>query len=92
MINGYITQTQGEQFIKPPSFNLAEAYEDSFSTTPLIFILSPGADPMAYLQQLAKDKDMFESKFKYLSLGQGQGEKAKEAILSGRRNGDWICL
>ncbi len=34
---------------------------------------------------------MFE-KLKILSLGQGQGEKARENIMSGRRNGDWICL
>jgi len=40
---------------------------------------------------LAFEKE-FNDKFKYLSLGQGQGEKAKEAIKSGRRNGDWVCL
>lgn len=27
-----------------------------------------------------------------LSLGQGQGDIAKEMIQSGRRNGDWVCL
>jgi dynein heavy chain len=72
-------------------FDLKAAFDDSYSTTPIIFILSPGADPMSYLFELAKNINMFD-KLKILSLGQGQGEKAKENILSGRRNGEWICL
>lgn len=72
-------------------FDLKASFEDSTSTTPIIFILSPGADPMTYLFDLAKNMQMFD-RLKILSLGQGQGEKAKENILSGRRNGDWICL
>lgn len=39
----------GEEIIFPPAFNLAEIYEDSSSTTPLIFVLSPGSDPFASL-------------------------------------------
>jgi dynein heavy chain len=46
---------------------------------------------MTYLFDLARQENMQE-KLKILSLGQGQGEKAKENILSGRRNGEWICL
>ena len=33
-----------------------------------------------------------DEKLKILSLGQGQGEKAREMIMSGRRNGEWVCL
>jgi dynein heavy chain, axonemal len=72
-------------------FDLKAAYSDSVSTSPIIFVLSPGADPMTYLLELAKSEGMDE-KLKILSLGQGQGEKAKELIQSGRRNGDWVCL
>lgn len=92
MVKSYITESIGQEFTEPPLFNLAEAFEGSSSTTPLIFVLSAGADPMSYLQNLAIEKEFFDAKFKYLSLGQGQGEKAKEFILSGRRNGDWVCL
>jgi dynein heavy chain len=38
-----------EEFIFPPAFNLGEIYRDSSSTTPLIFVLSPGSDPFASL-------------------------------------------
>jgi len=36
-------------------FDLKASFEDSTSTTPIIFILSPGADPMTYLFDLAKN-------------------------------------
>lgn len=44
----------GEDFILPPAFNLAEIYADSSSTTPLIFVLSPGSDPFASLDVFSK--------------------------------------
>ena len=31
-------------------------------------------------------------KFKVISLGQGQGEKAKETIKIAQLNGEWVCL
>jgi dynein heavy chain len=46
---------------------------------------------MASLSQFAA-QTIGGSKFKNLSLGQGQGNKAKELILQGLKNGDWICL
>jgi len=44
-----VAKALGEEFILPPAFNLAEIYADSSSTTPLIFVLSPGSDPFASL-------------------------------------------
>ena len=82
----------GEAFIESPPFNLAASYGDSSCYTPIIFILSPGADPMANLLNFAKEKEMDGGRFKSLSLGQGQGEKAQSLITSGWLNGDWVCL
>lgn len=47
----------GELFTKSPLFDLKGSFADSTCTTPIIFVLSPGADPIAYLYQLAKEKD-----------------------------------
>jgi dynein heavy chain len=68
MLKGYIGRTIGELFTESPPFNLNEAFDDSLSITPIIFVLSPGADPMSYLLNLAEERE-FKDKFKYLSLG-----------------------
>ena len=54
--------------MEPPPFNLEQAFQDSDSTTPLIFILSPGADPRLEILNLAEKKGM-KSNFNSYSLG-----------------------
>lgn len=73
-IQSFVAQHLGSSFTEPPPFNLAGAFLDSSNTTPLIFVLSPGADPMADLLKLA-DELRFAKKFEKVSLGQGQGPK-----------------
>ena len=63
--------------VKPPPFELPTIYKDSNSTVPLIFVLSPGSDPMNALQKFALVK---KKEAKPVSLGQGQGPKAEAAI------------
>lgn len=46
-ITNYVTDKLGKKFVEPPPFDLSKSYTDSNSTIPLVFVLSPGADPMA---------------------------------------------
>ena len=87
----FVKKELGEKFIMSPAFSLEDAFKDTVNTAPIIFILSPGADPIAYLIQLAKSKGM-ETKLKALSLGQGQGKIAEKLIDNARRTGEWVCL
>lgn len=81
----------GAEFLEPPPFNLEKVYSDSNNVTPLIFVLSSGADPMAELNRLAMKNNMFETKAA-VSLGQGQGPKAEFAINEGKTGGNWVIL
>jgi dynein heavy chain, axonemal len=90
-IKEFVKRTLGERFIESPPFDLIGAFNDSQNTTPIIFVLSPGADPITYLVGLAKSKGM-DQRLKILSLGQGQGRIAEKLIEGGHRAGDWVCL
>ena len=91
LIKNFVFNLLGKIFIESPGFDLKGAFTDSTAGTPIIFVLSPGADPISYLLALAKEKQM-DTRLKMLSLGQGQGRFAKQLILNGRKNGDWVCL
>jgi len=36
----------GKFFTEPPLFDIAEGYKSSTKETPIIFILTPGSDPL----------------------------------------------
>lgn len=62
----------GQAYLEPPQFNLQESYNDSNCCSPLIFILSPGSDPMAGLAKFAGDMGIAKTSLMTISLGQGQ--------------------
>ena len=46
----YIGQTLGSEFTEPRPWQLDDVFPDTTAATPIIFILSSGADPTAMLQ------------------------------------------
>lgn len=71
-ITKFVTKKLGDKFVQPPPFDLAKSYGDSNCCAPLIFILSPGADPTMALLKFADDKGFGGKRFNSISLGQGQ--------------------
>jgi dynein heavy chain len=67
-VSDFVVFKIGEYFIQPPTFDLGLVFKDSGPATPLIFVLSPGADPLASLEKYAESKK--KACFK-ISLGQG---------------------
>ncbi|KAL0223335.1 hypothetical protein P9112_002725 [Eukaryota sp. TZLM1-RC] len=90
-VQGYVARSLGEKFIIPPTFDLASSFRDSTNLSPLIFVLSPGADPASDLFDFA-DKMRMRSKLSHISLGQGQGDKAAELIAQASQQGHWVLL
>ncbi|ETO18471.1 dynein heavy chain [Reticulomyxa filosa] len=92
-IQSFVKQSIGEYFIRPPTFDLDGVYKDSSVHTPIIFILSPGSDPMNELLKLASKYGMNgKDKLFSISLGQGQGPIAKEGIEEAIDKGNWVVL
>ncbi len=63
-------EEMGKMYVEFPSFDLKASYDDSSNQTPLIFILSTGADPRVELDNLANSMGMKNSVLNR-SLGQG---------------------
>lgn len=87
----FIERQMGQRFISPPPFDIGKSFEDSNCLTPLIFILSPGVDPMQSILSFA-EKLKFDETFQSVSLGQGQGEIAQRMIEKAQKEGGWVCL
>ncbi|XP_073447160.1 dynein axonemal heavy chain 3 isoform X2 [Aquarana catesbeiana] len=91
-IQEFIAENMSKAYIEPPTFDLTGSYNDSNCCAPLIFVLSPGADPMAGLLKFADDLDMGGENIQTISLGQGQGPIAERMINQAIKDGTWVVL
>ena len=75
----WLAENLGKNFVESQPFDLAQPFAAADPFTPIIFVLSSGADPSPYLYKLARDLGFYE-KLSVISLGQGQGPKAEALI------------
>jgi len=92
MVTAFVSDNMGQKFVEPPPFNLEECFNDSSSLAPLIFILSPGQDPMSQLLKFGDARGFGGKRTNSISLGQGQGPIAKKLIMDAQSNGSWVVL
>ncbi|XP_008252409.2 dynein axonemal heavy chain 6 [Oryctolagus cuniculus] len=90
-LTDFVIENLGKQFIETPPVDLATLYQDMSCTTPLVFILSTGSDPMGAFQRFARESG-YSDRVQSISLGQGQGPIAEKMIKDAMKTGNWVFL
>ncbi|XP_063073303.1 dynein axonemal heavy chain 6 [Engraulis encrasicolus] len=90
-VTEFVIVNLGKTFVENPPVDLATLYANMSPSTPLVFILSTGSDPMGAFQRFAKERGYLD-RVESISLGQGQGPIAEKMILEAMKNGNWIFL
>eukprot|EP00466_Bigelowiella_natans_P011733 jgi/Bigna1/49976/estExt_Genewise1.C_620014 len=90
--NFVIKEMKSTKYVTPPVLEYSRIYNQSTRVTPVVFILSPGADPGGELQKLGARMNFFPGKFHELALGQGQAEAAQNLLDMGSKKGHWVIL
>jgi dynein heavy chain len=80
----------GPRFVEPVTDTIESIFEGMTSTTPVIFLLSTGADPTDSIEGLARKRKLQSPAV--ISMGEGQDEYAIKAMLAGAANGSWVLL
>lgn len=89
-----VEDIMGKQFVQSRMISFADSFKETSSITPVLFILSPGVDPLTDVERLGK-KLSFSSEhnnFHNVSLGQGQERVAETALYIASREGHWVIL
>merc|ERR1719271_1341706 len=90
-VQQHTRQSLGSDFVVFPTPTMAEIYADSTQSTPVVFVLTTGADPTGMLLRFCQEMGM-ESSLGVISLGQGQGPKAQKMIDEATKKGPWVLL
>lgn len=83
---------KNEHYVTPPTFQPEKVFAQSNEFSPIVFILSPGADPLADVIKLSEQLGFGNNRFKYMSLGQGAEAEARQLIETSSQRGLWVML
>jgi dynein heavy chain, axonemal len=83
---------KNEHYVTPPTFQPEKVYAQSNEFSPIVFILSPGADPLSDVIKLSEQMGFGGNKFKYMSLGQGAEAEARQLVETSSQRGLWVML
>ncbi|XP_028810647.1 dynein heavy chain 6, axonemal isoform X2 [Denticeps clupeoides] len=90
-VTEFVIVSLGKAFVENPPADLTTLYADMSPSTPLVFILSTGSDPMGAFQRFARERG-YQDRVESISLGQGQGPIAEKMILEALTSGNWVFL
>lgn len=88
----FIQGRMGDRFVQPPVLNYENVFKQSSPFSPIVCMISPGADPASDIFKLADKLGMGGNRLKYISLGQGQGPIAQQMVETAVTRGQWVLL
>eukprot|EP00762_Andalucia_godoyi_P002900 ANDGO_04168.mRNA.1 Dynein beta chain len=93
-VRDFVQKAMGSRFVEQTPFSLEATFFESSPSTPLFFILFPGADPVKDAEALGRKLGFSEDngKFRNVSLGQGQEVIAEQALEKLSKTGGWVML
>jgi len=87
--NSFIKEVLEDRYNEPVNVNLDQIVQNGDCRTPIILLLTPGADPTAQIEAVAKMRGI---KIYPVSMGQGQEPYARKAVYTGMEDGNWALL
>ncbi|KAH0792655.1 Dynein heavy chain family protein [Histomonas meleagridis] len=85
----YIQQFLGKQYMEFPSISIDDIAVEAGNKSPIIFLLSPGADPTPLVEEAARKA---KQTLNTISMGQGREEFAENFINQSKHKGEWVLL
>ncbi|KAL4171660.1 hypothetical protein KRP22_009750 [Phytophthora ramorum] len=79
----------GPRYAEPITDTVESVYQEMRAETPVLYLLSPGADPTESIEQLARRK---RQSVTTISMGEGQEAVAARTVASAMLNGSWVLL
>jgi dynein heavy chain, axonemal len=84
------TEEMGPKYVEPVTDTIESIYDGMVANTPVIFLLSTGADPTDAIETLARKRKLPSPAV--ISMGEGQEPVAIKAMQAGAVNGTWVLL
>ena len=87
----FCAQSLGFKELNPFPLQFKDIYSETNCSYPVLFIVSPGADPSHELQDLAREVIGSDHYFE-MPMGQGQSKFAMKRLRECAKSGDWLCF
>eukprot|EP00003_Mantamonas_plastica_P000089 TRINITY_DN1008_c0_g1_i1.p1 TRINITY_DN1008_c0_g1~~TRINITY_DN1008_c0_g1_i1.p1 ORF type:complete len:1151 (+),score=416.49 TRINITY_DN1008_c0_g1_i1:86-3538(+) len=86
----FVAEMMGKEYLEDLPVDLEALVEQEASPRiPIVYLLSPGSDPLAMVTPVAKTKKI---ELKTVSMGDGQEGEALRLIREGMIDGNWVML
>lgn len=93
-IRAFVEEKLGSKYVEARCVDFRTSFEETRNTTPILFILSPGVDPLVDVERIGKKLGytLDNGNFYNVSLGQGQEIVAEASIDIAAKEGHWVIL